>query len=129
MILRLVISAKSREKAAIRRLVESIQRWETSSPDLSVNGILVQTEDPQISQAELDALCATLYPAGIVRVAEVRSEEPERMLHLGSRGVSINGKTVGICEGLVLTLGNEVSEDEEAALKNGTITLSRMGRG
>jgi hypothetical protein len=77
----------------------------------------------------LNGLCQGIYSFDVVRVVDDR-HETERVLRLGSRGVSIDGKIIGICEGLNLIVGEDVSESEIASLQNGqTITLSRMGRG
>jgi hypothetical protein len=129
MIVRLVISAKPVEKEEIRSLIQAIRQWEATTVCGEVAAILIQTEDEQLTQAELNGLCQGIYSFDVVRVVDDR-HETERVLRLGSRGVSIDGKIIGICEGLNLIVGEDVSESEIASLQNGqTITLSRMGRG
>ena len=129
MIVRIVISAKPIEKDEIRSLVEFIRRWEHTTRG-EVIGILIQTEDTQLTQTEITELCGDIYPISVLKAAETQSDEPDKLLHLGSRGVSVDGKLVGICEGLTLTLGNEVTDEEIAALqKCRAIMLTRMGQG
>lgn len=134
MIVRLVISADPVEKEEIRSLVEYIRRWENTCRRGEVTGILVQTEETQLTQSELDDLCGDLYPPGVVKAAETGpsdvSKEEDSLLHLGSRQVSIDGKLVGICDGIILTLGKDVTDADRQALQNGrAITMQRMGRG
>jgi hypothetical protein len=120
---------QSKNRKYVRFLVEHIRSWEHTTHG-DVIGILIETEDTRLTEAELNELCQGIYPLGVINAAKTQTDEPDRVLRLGSRGVSIDGKLVGICEGLNLTLGKEITDAEMAALKNGqAIMLSRMGRG
>ena len=108
----------------LRSLVQAIREWGTAMPELAT---LLFEADPPLSHEEAEDL---LQGAGLPfhTTLEIRGAPPKE-LRLGPRGVMIEGKLVGTCDGMSLTIAEATDEEIQALEGAPVIGLVRMARG
>ncbi len=126
MFVKIVFSANDLEKADIREFIRLVREWELRTPKAEVVGVFFET-DPPITSEEAKALFS-----GIFREAEhvltIPSTDPS-LIRLGQRGVTVDGKLMGTCDELTLSIGAASPEDLESLEHAQTIGLVKINRG
>ncbi len=123
---KIVINAQKTTQDDIRAFVQMIREWELRTPESSIAGVLFET-DPEITSAEAKAIFE-----GIFSEFEHLMEIPPAqggLLRLGTRGITVEGKLVGTCDELTLSIA-EASEEEIKKLQEAqSVCLVKMSRG
>jgi len=123
---KIVINSQETTKDDIRAFVQMIREWELRTPKSSITGALFET-DPEITSEEAKAIFEGIFPEfeHLVEIPPTKAN----LLRLGSRGITVEGKLVGTCDELTLSIA-EASEEEMKALQDAeNISLVRMNKG
>ena len=126
MFVKILFSANDLEKADIREFIRLVRDWELRTPKADVVGVLFET-DPQISSEEAKELFAGIFRE-FEHVLDVPSTDPS-LIRLGLRGVTVDGKLMGTCDELTLSIGAASPEDLENLENAQTIGLVKINRG
>lgn len=124
--IKIVFSAKDTTKEDLRAFVTMVKEWELRTPKATVTGVLFVREK-EISNEDASAIFEGIYPEFENLIDAPVG--PDQMLRLGSRGIVIDGKLVGTCGDLSLTLEAAGEADIEALQEAKTISLVRMAKG
>lgn len=123
---KIVINAKNTSKEDIRAFAQMIREWELRTPQANIVGVLFDT-DPELTSEEVMAIFEGIFPESekLVTIPQASGS----ILRLGTRGIVAEGKLIGTCSELSLSIG-EAGEDELKKLQEArTISLVRMPKG
>jgi len=123
---KVVINVLETSKEDIRDFVQMIREWELRTPQATICGVLFDT-DPEITTAEAKAIFEGIFPEfeHLVEIPAARAH----LLRLGARGITVEGKLVGTCDELTLSIA-EASEEEIKRLQDAqAIALVRIQKG
>ena len=123
---KIVLNVKEMEKADIREFIRMIRDWELRTPKAEVVGLLFET-DPEVSSEEANEIFKGIF-GEFEQVVEIPSTKPS-FIRLGTRGVTVDGRLVGTCEELTLSLGAASPEDLENLENANTIGLVKIRNG
>ena len=123
---KIVINTQETTKDDIRALVKLIREWELRTPRTSIVGVLFET-DPAITSAEAKEIFEGIFPEfeHLVEIPESKAQ----VLRLGNRGIAINGKIVGTCDEMTLSIGAASPEEIQQLQEAEMIALLKMNRG
>ena len=123
---KIVINSQEMTKNDIRDFVQMIREWELRTPRSSITGVLFET-DPEITSEEAKAIFEGIFPEFEHLVEIPRSQT--QLLRLGDRGISIEGKLVGTCDELTLSIGQASEEEIKRLQEAKAIVLLKIHRG
>lgn len=123
---KIVLNVKEMEKVDIREFIRMIRDWELRTPAAEVVGILFET-DPEVSSKEAKEIFQGIF-GEFEHVVEIPSTKPS-FIRLGTRGVTVDGKLVGTCDELTLSLGSASPEDLDNLENATTIGLVKIRNG
>ncbi|KKM68814.1 hypothetical protein LCGC14_1457120 [marine sediment metagenome] len=126
MFVKIVFSANDLEKADIREFIRLVRDFELRTPKAEVVGIMFET-DPQISSEEAKEIFHGLF-GEFEHLLKIPATEAS-LIRLGQRGVTVDGKLMGTCDELTLSLGAATPEDLESLENAQTIGLVKINRG
>ncbi len=123
---KIVLNITSMNKEDIRALVQMVREWELRTPRATICGVLFDT-DPEITSEEAKAIFEGIFPE-FEHLLEIPATKGQ-LLRLGERGITVEGKLVGTCDELTLSIG-EASDKEIRELQEAqTISLVKMVTG
>ena len=123
---KIVINVKETTKDDIRDFVQMIREWELRTPKATICGVLFET-DPEITSEEAKAIFEGVFPE-FEHLVEIPASKA-KLLRLGARLITVEGKPIGTCDELTLSIG-EASEEEMQKLQEAqTISLVKMVKG
>jgi len=123
---KIVINAQKTTKDDIRAFCQMIREWELRTPRSSIAGVLFET-DPEITSAEAKAIFEGIFPE-FEHLVEIPGAQTH-LLRLGTRGITVEGKLVGTCDELTLSI-IEADEEEIKKLQEAeAIALVKMHKG
>jgi len=123
---KVVINAKEMTKDDIRDFVQMIREWEIRTPKATICGVLFDT-DPEITSEEAKRIFEGVFPEFEHLVEIPGGQTP--LLRLGTRAITVEGKLVGTCDELTLSI-SEASEEEIKMLQEAeAIALVRIHKG
>jgi len=123
---KIVINVKETTKDDIRDFVQMIREWELRTPRANICGVLFET-DPEITSQEAKKIFEGIFPE-FEHLLEIPAAKGQ-LLRLGERGITVEGKLVGTCDELTLSIG-EASEEEMKELQEAqVIGLIRITKG
>lgn len=106
-------------------LLQAIRDCEQTNFRQKLLGIAVGTE-PQMSQDELLELLAQIRPS--LALIQMPVEKP-RVVHLGSRLISLGSNVVGTCDDMSFTIAEATDKEIEDLQNARVISLVRAGKG
>ena len=123
---KVVINVKEMTKDDIRDFVQMIREWELRTPKATICGVLFET-NPEITSEEAKLIFEGVFPE-FEHLAEIPGGRAH-LLRLGTRGISIEGKLVGTCDELTLSI-DQASEEEIKRLQEAeAIALVKIHKG
>ena len=123
---KIVVNAKGANKEDIRSIVQMIRSWELTTHEAEIVGVLFDT-DPQITTAEAKAIFEGVFPE-FEHLVELPKPKGS-LLRLGARGVTVEGKLLGTCDELTLSIGEATEEEMKRLQEATTISLVRIRKG
>ena len=123
---RIVLTVKEMEKPDIRDFIGMIREWELRTPSSDVIGVFFET-DPEMSTQEAREIFQGIFPE-FEHLVEIPNARPT-LIRLGSRGVTADGRLVGTCEELSLSIGSATPEEVQELENAGTISLVKIRKG
>jgi len=123
---RIVLTVKEMEKPDIRDFIGMIRDWELRTPSSEVVGVFFETE-PEMSTQEAREIFQGIFPK-FEHLMGIPATTPT-IVRLGSRGVTADGRLVGTCEELSLSIGSATPEEVQELENAGTICLVRIRKG
>jgi len=123
---KVVINVKETSKEDIKTLVQMIREWELKTPQATICGVLFDT-DPEITSEEAKQIFEGIFTEfeHLVEIPPARAP----LLRLGARGITVEGKLVGTCDELTLSI-DEASEEDIKRLQDAqAIALVRIQKG
>lgn len=123
---KIVINVKNVSKEDIRSFIQMIRDWELRTPRATIVGVLFET-DPEITTAEAKELFEGIFPE-FEHLVEIPKSKAQ-LLRLGARGVAVEGKLVGTCDELTLSIGEATEEEMQKLQEAQTISLVRIRKG
>ena len=123
---KIVFDTRTTTQEDIRAFVEMVREWELRTPRSNVAGVLFST-DPEISSAEAKAIFEGLYPE-FEHLVEIPDSQP-KLLRLGTRLITVEGKPIGSCDELTLSIGEASEEDIQKLQETNCIALVKMNKG
>lgn len=123
---KIVINAQKTTKEDIRTFVEMIREWELRTPKSSIAGVLFET-DPEITSAEAKQIFEGIFPE-FEHLVEIPGTQTQ-LLRLGARGIAVEGKLVGTCDELTLSIGEADAEEIKRLQEAEAIALVKMHKG
>ena len=123
---KLVINVKETTKDDIRDFVQMIREWELRTPKATICGVLFET-DPEITSAEAKAIFEGIFPE-FEHLLEIPAAKGQ-LLRLGERGITVEGKLVGTCDELTLSIGEASEEEMQKLQETNCIALVKMVKG
>ena len=123
---RIMLTVKEMEKPDIRDFIGMIREWELRTPSSQVVGVFFET-DPEMSSQEAREIFQGIFPE-FDHLVEIPTTCPT-VIRLGSRGVTADGRLVGTCEELSLSIGSATPEEVQELENAGTISLVRIRKG
>ena len=123
---KIVINTHETTKEDIRAFVQMIREWELRTPKSSIVGVLFET-DPEITSAEAKVIFEGIFPEfeHLVEIPDTQTQ----LLRLGTRAITVEGKLVGTCDELTLSIGEANEEDIKKLQEAEAIALVRIRRG
>jgi len=122
----IVINAKNTSQEDIRSFLQTVKEWELRTPKTDITGIRFET-DPEITSEDAKAIFEGVFPE-FEKLVEIPN--PQRsLLRLGARGITVDGKLIGTCSELALSIGQASEEDVKKLEKADAIVLVRIRRG
>ena len=123
---KIVINAQKTTKEDIRAFVQLIREWELRTPESSIVGVLFET-DPEITSEEAKEIFEGIFPEfqHLVEVPGVQTQ----LLRLGARGITVEGKLVGTCDELTLSIATATEEEVKRLQEAEAIALVRIRKG
>ena len=123
---KVVINTKEMTKDDIRDFVQMIREWELRTPKATICGVLFVT-DPEITSEEAKRIFEGVFPE-FEHLVEIPGGQTQ-LLRLGTRGITVEGKLMGTCDELTLSIG-EASEEEIKSLQEAeAIALVKINKG
>lgn len=123
---KIVINSQETTQDDIRAFVHMIREWELRTPRSSITGVLFET-DPEISSAEAKAIFEGIYPE-FEHLVEIPASKA-KLLRLGARLITIEGKPVGTVEELTLSIAEASEEEMQRLQETNCIALVKMMKG
>ena len=123
---KVVINVKETSKDDIRDFVQMIREWELRTPTATICGVLFET-DPEITSEEAKKIFEGIFPE-FEHLLEIPAAKGQ-LLRLGSRGITIEGKLVGTCDELSLSIGEATEEEMKRLQEAQAICLVRIQKG
>ena len=123
---RIVLTVNEMEKPDIRDFIGMIREWELRTPSSDIIGVFFET-DPEISTQEAREIFQGIFPE-FEHLVEIPATTPT-VIRLGSRGVTADGRLVGACEELSLSIGSATAEEVQELENADTICLVRIRKG
>ena len=120
---KIVINAQKTTKDDIRDFVQMIREWELRTPKSSIAGVLFET-DPEITSAEAKEIFEGIFPE-FEHLVELPGSQAQ-LLRLGARGIAVEGKLVGTCDELTLSIAEASEEDIKKLQEAEAIALVRI---
>lgn len=123
---KIVINVKETTKDDIRDFVQMIREWEMRTPKAIICGVLFET-DPEITSEEAKEIFEDIFPE-FKHLVEIPASKAQ-LLRLGTRGVAVDGKLMGTCDELTLSIGEATEEEMRDLQEAQTISLVKMVKG
>jgi len=114
---KIVINVKETTKDDIRDFIQMIREWELKTPRSTICGVLFET-DPEITSQEAKEIFEGIFPE-FEHLLEIPAAKGQ-LLRLGERGITVEGKLVGTCDELALSI-SEASEEEMKELQEAQV--------
>jgi len=121
-----VINVKETTKDDIRDFVKMIREWELRTPKATICGVLFET-NPEITSEEAKKIFEGIFPE-FEHLLEAPGSQG-MLLRLGNRGITVEGKLIGTCDELTLSIGEATEEEIKKLQEAQTISLVRTGKG
>lgn len=123
---KVVINVKEMTKDDISDFVRMIREWELRTPKATICGVLFET-DPEITSEEAKRIFEGVFPEfeHLVKIPGGQTQ----LLRLGARSVVVQGKLIGTCDELTLTIAKATEEEMKSLQETDTISLVRMKQG
>jgi len=123
---KVVINVKEMTQDDIRDFVQMIREWELRTPKANICGVLFET-DPEITSEEAKRIFEGVFPE-FEHLVEIPGSQAQ-LLRLGSRGITVEGKLMGTCDELTLSIGEASEEDIERLQEAKAIVLVKIHKG
>jgi len=123
---KVVINVKEMTKDDISDFVRMIREWELRTPKATICGVLFET-NPEITSEEAKRIFEGVFPE-FEHLVEIPGSQAQ-LLRLGARGITLQGKLVGTCDELTLSIAAATDEEMKALQDAETISLIRMKKG
>ena len=123
---KIVINVKETTKDDIRDFVQMIREWELRTPKATICGVLFET-DPEITSEEAKAIFEGIFPE-FEHLVEIPASKA-KLLRLGARLITVEGKPIGTCDELTLSIGEASEEDIERLQEAEAIVLVKIHKG
>ena len=123
---KVVINCQETTQDDIRAFVQMIREWELRTPRTSITGVLFET-DPEISSAEAKAIFEGIFPE-FEHLVEIPASKA-KLLRLGTRLITVEGKPIGTCDELTLSIGEASEEEMQKLQETNCIALVKMNKG
>jgi len=123
---KIVINAKNTSKEDIRSFVRMIREWELRTPHATIVGVLFET-NPEMTMEEAKEIFEGIFPE-FEHLVEIPKGKGQ-LLRLGTRGVAVEGKLIGTCDELSLSIGEATEEEMQKLQEAQTISLVRIRKG
>jgi len=123
---KVVINVKETTKDDIRDFIQMIREWELRTPRSTIRGVLFDT-DPEITSEEAKAIFEGIFPE-FEHLVEMPTTKTQ-LLRLGARGITVEGKLVGTCDELTLSIGQAGEEEIKNLQEAEAIALVRIRKG
>jgi len=123
---KIVINSRDTTQDDIRAFVQMIREWELRTPKSSITGVLFET-DPEITSAEAKAIFERVFPE-FEHLVEIPAPKAN-LLRLGTRLITVEGKPIGTCDELTLTIGEASEEEMQMLQETNCIALVKMNKG
>ena len=123
---KIVINVKETTKDDIRDFVQMIREWELRTPKATICGVLFET-DPEITSEEAKAIFEGVFPE-FEHLVEIPASKA-KLLRLGSRLITVEGKPIGTCDELTLSIGEATEEEMQKLQETNCIALVKMVKG
>lgn len=123
---KIVFDVENTTKEDIRDFLQVMKEWELRTPRANVRGVLFET-NPEISAAEAKQIFEGIFPE-FEHLVEIPGSQAQ-FLRLGARQIIVNGKLVGHCEELTLSIGAAEDEQVNELQEADSINLVRMAKG
>ncbi len=115
--------AKDLSQEDVRSFIRSLREWELRTLKSDVVGIYLTT-DPQLDVEEVKAIFEGIYPVEV----DDNETPPLPILRLGKRGILVEGKLIGYCDEMSLTVAESSEEEIERLQEVQIISLLKMPR-
>ncbi len=123
---KIVINVKETTKDDIRDFVQMIREWELRTPKATICGVLFET-DPEITSEEAKAIFEGIFPE-FEHLVEIPASKA-KLLRLGARLITVEGKPIGTCDELTLSIGEASEEEMQKLQETNCIALVKMVKG
>ena len=123
---KIVINVKETTKDDIRDFVQMIREWELRTPKATICGVLFET-DPEITSAEAKEIFEDIFPE-FKHLVEIPASKAQ-LLRLGARLITVEGKPIGTCDELTLSIGEASEEEMQKLQETNCIALVKMVKG
>jgi len=123
---KIVINVKETTKDDIRDFVQMIREWELRTPKATICGVLFET-DPEITSEEAKAIFEGVFPE-FEHLVEIPASKA-KLLRLGARLITVEGKPIGTCDELTLSIGEASEEEMQKLQETKCIALVKMVKG
>jgi len=123
---KIVINAKETTKDDIRDFVQMVREWELRTPKATICGVLFET-DPEITSEEAKAIFEGIFPE-FEHLVEIPASKA-KLLRLGARLITVEGKPIGTCDELTLSIGEATEEEMQKLQETNCIALVKMVKG
>jgi len=123
---KVVINVKEMTKDDIRDFVQMIREWELRTPKATICGVLFET-NPAITSEEAKRIFEGLFPE-FEHLVEIPGGQAQ-LLRLGARAIVVQGKLMGTCDELTLSIATATEEETKGLQDAETISLVRMKKG
>ena len=123
---KIVINVKETTKDDIRDFVQMIREWELRTPKATICGVLFET-DPEITSEEAKEIFEDIFPE-FKHLVEIPASKAQ-LLRLGARLITVEGKPIGTCDELTLSIGEASEEEMQKLQETNCIALVKMVKG
>lgn len=123
---KVVINVKETTKDDISDFVRMIREWEIRTPRATIGGVLFET-NPEITSEEAKRIFEGVFPE-FEHLVEIPGSQAQ-LLRLGARGILVQGKLMGTCDELTLSIATATEEEMRGLQEADTISLIRMKKG
>ena len=123
---KIVINSREMTKDDIRDFVQMIREWELRTPKATICGVLFET-NPEITSEEAKRIFEGVFPE-FEHLVEIPGGQAQ-LLRLGARGISVEGKLVGTCDELSLSIGQASEEEIKRLQEAEAIALVKIHKG